>query len=105
MRKGCYRGYVIVLAGLLGFVGVADAQNGPQYRLMEKLAQKVIEKYQTTSCQELAQQKNQPKAGQQEKMQERVIEMLRNDSQLRAKFLNQVAGPIANKMFECGMIP
>jgi hypothetical protein len=31
--------------------------------------------------------------------------MLRGDPQMRAAFINRVAGPIANKMFECGMIP
>jgi hypothetical protein len=31
--------------------------------------------------------------------------MLRNDPQTRAAFLNKVAAPIANKMFECGTIP
>ena len=31
--------------------------------------------------------------------------LLRNDPQMRTAFLNQVAAPIANKLFECGMIP
>jgi hypothetical protein len=31
--------------------------------------------------------------------------MLRNDPQMRQVFLNKVAAPIANKLFECGMIP
>jgi len=31
--------------------------------------------------------------------------MLRNDPQLRTEFLNRVAAPVANKMFECGLIP
>ena len=35
----------------------------------------------------------------------RVIGLLQNDPQMRTAFINQVAGPIANKMFECGMIP
>ena len=30
---------------------------------------------------------------------------LRNDPQMRQAFINQVAGPIVNKMFECGMAP
>ena len=29
----------------------------------------------------------------------------RIDASARQAFLNEVAGPIANKMFECGMIP
>jgi len=31
--------------------------------------------------------------------------MLQNNPQMRAEFINKVAAPIANKMFECGMIP
>jgi hypothetical protein len=31
--------------------------------------------------------------------------MLRNDPQMRTEFLNRVAAPIANKLFECAMIP
>jgi hypothetical protein len=38
---------------LLSYVGVASAQ-GPDYPVMEKLAQTVVQKYQTSSCQDLA---------------------------------------------------
>jgi hypothetical protein len=38
-------------------------------------------------------------------MEQRAVEVLRNDPQMRTVFLNQVAAPIANKLFECGMIP
>jgi hypothetical protein len=38
-------------------------------------------------------------------LEQKAIEMLRKDPQMRTEFLNRVAGPIANKMFECGMIP
>jgi hypothetical protein len=34
-----------------------------------------------------------------------VIGLLQSDPQPRTAFLNKVAGPISNKMFECGMIP
>ena len=46
-----------------------------------------------------------PTGGGREMMEEKVVEMLRKDPQMRTEFLNRVAGPIANKMFECGMIP
>jgi hypothetical protein len=38
-------------------------------------------------------------------MEQRVIAMLKADPQMRAAFINKVAAPMANKMFECGMIP
>jgi hypothetical protein len=72
---------------------------------MERVAQKVIEKYQTSSCQALAQQKNQPPTGRKAQMEQRAIQILRNDPQMRMEFLNRVAAPVANKLFECGMIP
>jgi len=37
--------------------------------------------------------------------EQRAIAFLRQDPTMCAAFLNKVAAPIANKMFECGMIP
>jgi hypothetical protein len=84
-------------------VGLARAQES--YPIMERVAQKVIEKYQTSSCQQLAQQKKQPPTGQKAQMEQRAIQLLRDDPQMRTAFLNRVAAPIANKLFECGLIP
>jgi hypothetical protein len=38
-------------------------------------------------------------------MEVQAIEQLRKDPQLRQHFLKKVAGRVANKLFECGMIP
>lgn len=76
-----------------------------EYPLMEKAAQKVIEKYRSSSCEQLAEQKRQPPSGQQAEMMKKVVGMLRSNPKMREQFLNKVAPPIANKMFECGMIP
>jgi hypothetical protein len=46
-------------------------------------------------------QKDEPRT-EREKM---AIEFLRNDSQARVAFIDKVAAPILNKMFECGLIP
>ena len=93
---------LVMLTFVLLPVGIASAQ---QYPIMDKVAQKVIQKYQTSSCQQLAQQKSQPPTGQQAQMEQRAIQTLRNDPQMRTAFINRVAAPIANKLFECGMIP
>ena len=37
--------------------------------------------------------------------EQRVMQFLREDPQMRTAFFNKVSGPIVNKMFECGMIP
>ena len=84
-------------------VGLARAQES--FPIMEKVAQKVIEKYQTSSCQQLAQQKSQPPTGQKAQVEQRALQLLRDDPQMRTAFLNRVAAPIANKLFECGIIP
>ena len=97
------RASLLAFVSVLLHVGMASAQES--FPIMEKIAQKVIEKYQTSSCQQLAQQKSQPPSGQQAQMEQRAIQTLRNDPQMRTAFLNRVAAPIANKLFECGMIP
>jgi hypothetical protein len=94
---------LLAVVSVLLPVGLARAQ--ASYPIMEKAAQKVIEKYQTSSCQELAQQKKQPPTGPKAQMEQRAVQILRNDPQMRTEFLNRVAAPIANKLFECGMIP
>ncbi len=93
----------LFLSGVLLFqIGVAGAQ---QFPIMDKLADRVVQKYQNSSCQDLIAKKSQPQTGKREMVEEKALEMLRKDPQMRTEFLNRVAGPIANKMFECGMIP
>jgi hypothetical protein len=38
-------------------------------------------------------------------MEQRVLDILKGDPQMRQAFFDKVAAPIVNKMFECGMIP
>jgi hypothetical protein len=38
-------------------------------------------------------------------MEQNMIQMLHDDPQMRQRFINPVATPIANKLFECGLIP
>lgn len=94
--------YLFLPAALLFQVGVAGAQ---QYPIMDKLADRVVQKYQSSSCQELIAKKSQPQPAKREMLEQKAVEMLRKDPQMRNEFLNRVAGPIANKMFECGIIP
>jgi hypothetical protein len=95
--------YVLALIALPTYVGIASAQES--YPIMEKVAQKVIQKYQTSSCQQLATEKSQPPSEEKAEMEQRVVTLLQNDPQMRTAFINLVAAPIANKLFECGMIP
>ena len=82
---------------------VAQMGSQDQHPLLDKLAAKVVQKYQTSSCAQLKAQKLEKKAPSEQ--EEKVVAFLKSDPQMRTIFINKVAAPIANKMFECGMIP
>ena|ERR1700733_3358145 len=97
----------IVVCGLVvaavTVVRPRGAQAQPQYPIMDSIASRIISKYQSSTCEQLWIRKDQhapPSAEEQ-----RAIGILRGDPQMRAAFINQIAAPIANKMFDCGMIP
>ena len=90
---------VALLALTVGTAGAAE------YPLMEAIAGKIIQKYQSSSCEQLWQEKAQKQGKPKSEMEQQAIGMLRNDPQMRGAFINKIAAPIANKMFECGMIP
>ena len=91
------RTYLIGLVFALLFGGIA----GAQFPILDMIADKVIQKYQQSTCEQLWQQKSQPKPP----MEQEAIQTLRSNPQMRLAFINKVAAPLANKMFECGMIP
>jgi hypothetical protein len=84
------------------FAGAALAQ---QYPMLDMVAGRVVQKYQTATCEQLwqerAQKTNQPRS----EREQQALQLLHDDPQMRAAFIDRVAAPIANKMFECGMIP
>jgi hypothetical protein len=86
-----------VLVSALTVAGAASAQG----MLLDFAADKVIKKYQTASCDELKAQKKDPRTDKEKE----AVQFLRNDSQARIFFINKVAAPVLNKMYECGMIP
>ena len=90
------RSYLFALVSTLLCVGVA----GAQFRILDMVADRVTQKYQQSSDEQLWQQKDQPKPAQEQE----AIQMLRGDPQMRTAFINKVAAPIANKLFECDMI-
>jgi hypothetical protein len=104
MIRGCFAVTLFFLFMLALYVPAASTQQS-EYPVMDKVAQKVIDKYQTSSCEDLKAKKEQPPDPKQDAMKQRVVGMLKSDPKMREQFLNKVAAPIANKMFECGMIP
>jgi len=89
---------------VLSCAQLALCQAQQQYPIADKVADKIIMKYQTSSCDQLKAQKAQGANEQHEEMQEKVMELLKKDPAMRKHFLDRIAGPIVNKMFECGMI-
>jgi hypothetical protein len=101
------RRLLVLLIPALWFVSSApQAQQGQSpYPMADMIAQKIIDKYNNSTCVQLAEAKSEKPAGEKAEMEQRVIQMLKNDPQMRQYFINKIAAPIANKMFECGMIP
>ena len=104
-RPGIIARFAFVSLFLIAIGGtraaISGAQAPGQHPLLDQVANKVIQKYQTSSCQQLAQQKQEPPSPEKVK----VVQFLKTDPQLRTDFINKIAAPIANKLFECGFIP
>jgi hypothetical protein len=79
------------------------AQAQGQFPIMDQIADKVIQKYQTSSCEQLwaAKAAHAPPSME----EQRAIGILKGDPQMRTAFIAKIAPPVANKMFDCGMIP
>jgi hypothetical protein len=72
-----------------------------QGMLADTAADKVIAKYQAASCDQLKAQKSEPPTAK-EKI---ALDLLRADPKARVAFVDKIAAPVLNKMFECSMIP
>jgi hypothetical protein len=88
---------VVLIPAMLLFTGVANAQ----HPMLDAVANRVVQKYQQSSCEQLWQKRGQPRS----QREQEAIQLLHDDPQLRAAFIDKVAAPIANKMFDCGLIP
>jgi len=86
--------YVALLALL--FAGLAAAQ----YPILDMIADGVVQKYQAATCEQLWERR-----GKHTDREREAVQMLRANPGARREFLNRIAAPVMNKMFECGMIP
>jgi hypothetical protein len=87
----------------LALLSTGGAQAQSQYPILNDIANKVVAKYQNSTCEQLYLQRSAHAPPTME--EQRLIGVLKSDPQMRAAFINIVAPPIANKMFDCGMIP
>jgi hypothetical protein len=91
---------IVSMAALVA-LGGAGGWAFADYPIMDAVAGKVIKKYQSSTCEQLWAGKAKPKTPE----EQRVIAFLRQDPGMRQAFFDKIAGPVVNKMFECGMIP
>lgn len=92
----------LVTAAIALLCAAVNAQNFP---ILDRIADKVVQKYQSSTCEQLWQERAEKGKAPKPPMEQEAIQMLKGDPQMRSAFINKVAAPIANKMFECGMIP
>jgi hypothetical protein len=91
--------YLLAVVLALLYVTIALAQ----HPVLDAVANKVVQKYQTSSCEQLMQakaQKKPPSAGEQ-----KAMELLRTDPAMRHEFVGIVADQVVDKLIQCGMIP
>jgi hypothetical protein len=89
---------VLVAVVLLLSSSVVFASDNP---LLDMISQGVIQKYQNSTCEQLWQQRSAPKSAEAKEF----LQLLEKNPELRTEFINQVAAPVVNKMFECGLVP
>jgi len=87
---------------VLSVVGLANAQD---YPILDMVADNVIEKYQNATCEQLWQERAEKQGKPKPQKEQEAISILQENPQMRTVFINKIAAPVANKMFECGMIP
>jgi hypothetical protein len=85
-------------------LGAASAQAG-QFPMADMIANNLVMKYQNSTCEQLWQERMQKQGQPKSPREQEAIQMLRSNPAMRTEFLNMIAAPIINKMFECGMIP
>ena len=84
-------GSALIVAGAVAAQGM----------LVDDAADKVIKKYQAASCDQLKAQKSETPT-EKEKI---ALDLLRDDPKARVAFVDKIAAPVLNKMFECNLIP
>lgn len=96
---------MITMTISLLLVSATQAQAAPSYPLLDAAAAKLVQKYNSATCADLAQERLESPSAQREAMKDRAGDMLRNDPAMRAHFVNKVAPTVVNKMIVCGFIP
>jgi hypothetical protein len=97
----CFHLCVLAAASVIFGLVLTLPAGAQQFPILDDIADKVVQKYQTMNCEQLWQQKGQPKSD----LEQKLIQQLRQNSAMRDEFFRRVSVPIVTKMFECGVIP
>jgi hypothetical protein len=89
-------GFAVAIAAAL-FAGAVAGQG----MLLDFMGDRVIAKFQTSTCEQLKAKRDEPKSDK----EKAALEFLHHDTQARIAFIDKIAAPVANKMFECDMFP
>jgi hypothetical protein len=96
-------GWIVLAYGLVCF-GMADAHGQPQSPNMDRSVNGFLQALPSWSCRDLrAQFTHSPII--REEGDPDFIRALHQDAQVRQAFIDRVAVPVANKLFECDLIP
>lgn len=105
-------GAVVIITAIVGETyRLVQAQNSDPLpaEVVNAIAQKTIQKFDNSSCQELAASmaKKTPNAQPdlKDQLTARFIQRLRQDPQLTQQFFDQISTPVLTKLFECGLVP
>ena len=94
MRK--LTGAAVCVSALIA-AGIVAAQGV----LVDAAADRVVKKFEAATCDQLKAQKGEPPS-EKEKI---ALDLLRDDPKARVAFIDKIAAPVLNKMFECDIIP
>ncbi len=91
------RAYLFALVPAVLYVAAA------QHPVLDSVANKVVQKYQTSTCEQLIQAQAQKKPP--TPAEEKAMGMLKTDPEMRHEFVGIVADTVVDKLIQCGMIP
>jgi hypothetical protein len=88
---------MIILVLIVVVIGGVWAGRG---KFLDFAADKVVQKFQTATCEQLQAKKDEPKS----MVEKAAVAFLRGDPQARVAFIDKIAAPVMNKMIVCGLI-
>lgn len=99
--KGLVAAAMISMMSTVPAIAQTPPEMPPDGAMLDMVTGMVVQKYKSSSCEDLKAKKGEPPA----EIVEAAVAFLRSNPPLRVKFINKIAPSVANKMFDCGMIP